>query len=70
VQDNGPGVIEDERERIFARFARGTHIGGTKGSGLGLHLSRECARRMGGELVLEESSPDTGSRFRLSLPAA
>lgn len=70
VQDNGPGVPEDERERIFARFARGTHIGGTKGSGLGLHLSRECARRMGGDLVLEDSSHDGGSRFLLTLPAA
>jgi signal transduction histidine kinase len=70
VQDNGPGVIEDERERIFARFARGTHIGGTKGSGLGLHLSRECARRMGGDLVLEDSRARSGSRFLLTMPAA
>lgn len=70
VQDNGPGVVDDQRERIFARFARGTHIGGVKGSGLGLHLSRECARRMGGELVLEESGPEIGSRFLLTLPAA
>jgi signal transduction histidine kinase len=70
VQDNGPGIIDEERERIFARFSRGTHIGGTKGSGLGLHLSRECARRMGGDLLLEESGAKSGSRFLLSLPAA
>jgi signal transduction histidine kinase len=38
--------------------------------GLGLYLSRECARRMGGDLVLDESAPDTGSRFLRSLPSA
>lgn len=70
VQDNGPGVEQAERECIFARFARGAHTGATKGTGLGLYLSRECARRMGGDLVLEESAPDTGSRFLLSLPSA
>ncbi|MGH7722868.1 MAG: ATP-binding protein [Candidatus Dormibacteria bacterium] len=69
VQDGGPGVPEAERESIFARFARGTRTGGTQGSGLGLYLSRECARRMGGDLVLEDTSAG-GSRFVLTLPAA
>jgi signal transduction histidine kinase len=70
VQDNGPGVVEAERERIFARFARGAGTGATHGSGLGLYLSRECARRMGGDLVLEETGLTTGSRFLVTLPAA
>jgi signal transduction histidine kinase len=70
VQDNGPGVEQAEHECSFARFARGAHTGATKGTALGLYLSRECARRMGGDLVLEESAPDTGSRFLLSLPSA
>ncbi|MBJ7596065.1 MAG: GAF domain-containing protein [Candidatus Dormibacteraeota bacterium] len=70
VQDNGPGVGEDERERIFARFARGAGHGAVQGSGLGLYLSRECAQRMGGDLVLEESGAEAGSRFLLTLPAA
>ena len=69
VQDNGPGVDQHERERIFARFARGSHAGAVKGTGLGLYLSRECARRMGGDLVLEDTT-ETGSRFLLSLPSA
>jgi signal transduction histidine kinase len=69
VQDNGPGIREDERERIFARFARGTGQGSVQGSGLGLYLSRECARRMGGDLVLEDSA-QAGSRFLLTLPTA
>ena len=62
VQDNGPGVREDERERIFARFARGSGHSAIQGSGLGLYLSRECARRMGGDLTLEESDAQDGSR--------
>ena len=62
VQDNGPGVRDDERERIFARFARGADAGAVQGSGLGLYLSRECARRMDGDLILEESTTG-GSRF-------
>jgi signal transduction histidine kinase len=69
VQDNGPGIHDDERERIFARFARGRRHGAVQGSGLGLYLSRECARRMGGNLILEESGPEAGSRFLLTLPA-
>jgi len=69
VQDNGPGIREDERERIFARFARGTGQGSVQGAGLGLYLSRECARRMGGDLVLEDSA-QAGSRFLLTLPTA
>jgi two-component system sensor histidine kinase KdpD len=70
VQDNGPGVIELDRERIFARFARGSAHGAVQGSGLGLYLSRECAQVMGGDLVLEETGAQEGSRFVLTLPAA
>jgi signal transduction histidine kinase len=70
VQDNGPGIDDDERERVFARFARGRHTAATRGTGLGLYLSRECARRMGGDLVLEETASGAGSRFLLTLPAA
>jgi signal transduction histidine kinase len=70
VQDSGPGIHDDEQERIFARFARGRGHGAVQGSGLGLYLSRECAQRMGGTLILEESGPEVGSRFLLTLPAA
>jgi signal transduction histidine kinase len=70
VQDSGPGIHDDEHERIFGRFVRGAGAGAIHGSGLGLYLSRECARRMGGDLVLEATGPAIGSRFRLSLPAA
>jgi signal transduction histidine kinase len=70
VGDRGIGIAEADRERIFERFARGPGAERAAGTGLGLYLSRECARRMGGDLVLESSAPGEGSTFLLSLPAA
>jgi signal transduction histidine kinase len=67
VADRGPGVPEDERERIFERFHRGRKAGAEHGFGLGLAIGRELAERMGGTLVLAES--EGGARFRLTLPA-
>ncbi|HEY4278300.1 MAG TPA: HAMP domain-containing sensor histidine kinase [Conexibacter sp.] len=66
VRDAGPGVPPDERERVFARFARGSGSGGA-GFGLGLAIGRELAERMGGSLVLEEAGPP-GAAFTLRLP--
>jgi signal transduction histidine kinase len=69
VSDRGPGVDEADRERIFERFVRGAGAERTPGTGLGLYVSRECARLMGGDLVLESSRPGEGSTFLLRLPA-
>jgi signal transduction histidine kinase len=60
-------VAADDRERIFARFTRGAQAD-AGGFGLGLAIGRELARRMGGDLVLEETT--AGARFVLSLPRA
>lgn len=65
VHDDGPGVPDAERARIFERFARGPEAA-HGGFGLGLAIARELARRMGGDLTLEPSS--RGARFVLSLP--
>lgn len=67
VRDRGRGIPVGERDRVFGRFERGSRAGKVAGSGLGLYLSRELAMRMGGSLVLEESS-DAGSVFALELP--
>jgi signal transduction histidine kinase len=70
VTDQGPGVPESERERIFEpfyRLAQTSEVG--RGSGLGLALVRQIARRHGGDAVCLASEP-TGSRFRVDLPAA
>jgi signal transduction histidine kinase len=69
VSDVGPGVSPHERELIFERFQRGRDTGGQAGFGLGLAIGRELAKRMGGELVLEDT-PAPGARFTLRLPAA
>jgi signal transduction histidine kinase len=66
VADRGPGVPEDERERIFQRFHRGRAAGAESGFGLGLAIGRELAERMGGTLLLEDS--DVGACFQLALP--
>jgi signal transduction histidine kinase len=68
VGDRGPGVPEGDRERIFERFVRGAGAARSAGTGLGLYVSRECARRMGGDLALESSRPGEGSTFLLRLP--
>jgi signal transduction histidine kinase len=69
VCDRGPGVPSDERELIFERFMRGRDASGKPGFGLGLAIGRELARRMGGDLVLEERA-GPGARFTLRLPVA
>jgi signal transduction histidine kinase len=65
VEDNGIGIPEAERERIFEVFYS-TRKGGT---GLGLAIARRIASNHGGELEVE-SAPATGTVMRLWLPAA
>ncbi len=60
VEDDGPGIIADERERIWHRFARGD--GAREGSGLGLALVRQQARLHGGDAWVEDSELG-GARF-------
>jgi signal transduction histidine kinase len=69
VCDQGPGVPAEERELIFERFMRGREAGGKAGFGLGLAIGSELARRMGGELALEDQD-GPGARFTLRLPVA
>lgn len=70
VCDRGPGVPESERQRIFEPFYRltgGRETG--RGSGLGLALVLDIARRHGGDAVCLPADGG-GSRFRVDLPAA
>ncbi|WP_295697661.1 ATP-binding protein [Lapillicoccus sp.] len=69
VEDNGPGVPEPERERIFERFVRGGSRGSLPGSGLGLSIVGETVVAHGGRVWCEEA-PDGGARFCIDLPAA
>jgi PAS domain S-box-containing protein len=69
VADAGPGIKPADRERIFEKFFRAdpqmTYA--PSGTGLGLYISRELARRMGGSLVVN-STPGAGATFVLELP--
>ena len=70
VADNGIGVLEGIRSRIFDPFYSGRKSGGL---GLGLHVSRSVAQRMGGDLVLLNEPEDPawpGAWFLLTLPAS
>ena len=67
VADGGPGIPEPERERIFERFHRGAAASSSGGFGLGLAIGRELARRMGGELELDDGP---GTRFVLRVHGA
>ncbi|MHC4102456.1 MAG: sensor histidine kinase, partial [Planctomycetota bacterium] len=66
VRDHGPGVDPEHAKAIFNPFDRGARGGGdaTPGVGLGLALARGQARDLGGDLVLDPSSPD-GACFKL-----
>jgi len=68
VRDTGPGIATQEQEHIFQAFYQtdaGTALG--DGAGLGLTLSREFVRLMGGELTLQ-SEPGEGSCFSFCIP--
>jgi signal transduction histidine kinase len=67
VSDRGPGVPPTERETVFERFSRGSSAT-DGGFGLGLAIARDLARRMGGDLRIDEA--EEGARFTLLLPLA
>jgi CheY-like chemotaxis protein len=68
VIDTGPGVPEDRRTAIFDRFEQGdgSHARRFEGAGLGLAISRELVRLMGGELTLIDN-PGGGSIFSFAV---
>ncbi|WP_091194516.1 sensor histidine kinase [Nocardioides alpinus] len=66
VRDDGPGLDGDQIQHVFEPFVRYAGAG-TKGSGLGLSISRTIAERDGGA-VRGESTPGQGSSFWLELP--
>ncbi len=69
VQDTGIGIPEDARARIFDSFDQGNSSRANKfqGAGLGLSITRELVRMMGGEISVS-SSPGRGSAFTVQLP--
>lgn len=70
VDDDGPGIPAADRDRVFDRWVRldAARARPDGGSGLGLSIARETARRHGGDLEVLDS-PLGGARLRLRLPA-
>ncbi|WP_427924345.1 sensor histidine kinase [Streptomyces sp. cg40] len=73
VRDDGPGIPEADRERVFDRFVRldDARTARSGGSGLGLAIARDVCVAHGGRLTAQEPPPGTtGARLVLELPTA
>lgn len=68
ITDHGPGISVSDRKRVFTRFTRGAAQMSGDGTGLGLYVSRQLLRKMGGELTLEPAGQGLGATFRITLP--
>jgi hypothetical protein len=71
VHDTGPGIPDDDQERLFTAFwqGEGVRAPGHSGTGLGLSISRRMAELIGGKLTVE-SVVGEGSTFSLQIPPA
>ncbi len=74
VTDQGLGVPDEYRERIFEKFFRVEHVRpdrgeGVRGTGIGLYLCREIAKAHGGSIACETGDAGVGTRFVMTLPA-
>ena len=68
VQDNGPGIAAEQREKIFEKFATVTPTNSKSGVGLGLAISSQMIANLHGQLRLHDSQ--SGSLFEITLPLA
>jgi two-component system sensor histidine kinase MprB len=69
VRDHGPGISDEDAERLFDRFYRSARARGRPGSGLGLAIVRQVADTHGGTASVEWADGG-GARFRIDLPVA
>lgn len=69
VEDNGPGIPPEARERVFERFFR-LPSASSPGSGLGLAIVREIAHGFGGEVSIQTPPGGRGALLQVRLPAS
>jgi len=69
VEDNGPGIAQEEKEKVFKPFYQGTQTkrGSLKGNGIGLSIVRECVQKLNGRIEIQSSSLG-GACFRAVFP--
>lgn len=72
VADTGVGMAKADQKKLFGKFVQifSAQEGKPAGTGLGLYVSRQMVRKMGGELWLKSSAPGKGSVFVFSLPCS
>ena len=70
VRDQGPGIPDDERDKLFKDFSRlsSKPTGGEKSTGLGLAICRKIVEAHHG-IIVAENLPERGCEFRVTLPA-
>ncbi|MCK4370086.1 MAG: PAS domain-containing sensor histidine kinase [Candidatus Lokiarchaeota archaeon] len=73
VQDNGIGLLEDEKKKLFKQFGKIERYGqgwdiGIEGTGMGLYTSKKIVELHGGEIWVESEGRNKGAKFCFSLP--
>jgi signal transduction histidine kinase len=71
VEDEGPGIPEEEMQHIFRDFYRAHNVADTEGSGLGLSIAAKIVRAHNGQIRVENLEGDqgsTGTRFTVIIP--
>ncbi len=67
VRDEGIGIPEEDRERLFETFFRAGNVGHTPGTGLGTAIIKQAVETHGGS-VFFESEVNQGTQFTITLP--
>jgi len=73
IVDTGPGISAAEQRLLFHKFQQSTNNFTTResrGTGLGLYISKLLSEQMGGRISLDHSEPGKGSTFAFTLPIA
>ena len=73
VKDNGVGIIEEEREKLFKKFGKIERYGKSwdiniEGTGLGLYIAKKIVKLHGGNIWVESEGRNKGSTFNFSIP--